>query len=413
MNALRRRSGSTASTADLVGHIPTGWWPSSVRVSADGRSLVRRQRPRPRRRAQPRGESRSPKFSVLGTVNIIPTPSERQLDAVHRARVCQQRLRRRSTTMTTTTASGSDVARTTATRSRARPGRRARQIKHVIFINKENATHDLLLGDITQTRKGVPVNGQPAFSLGHRREPEPPRAGAALRLQRQLLPRAVGVLGRPPLADRTIHHRIRRDALAGLVRRQAQRFGRRSGGHQELSRDASGSPTPTPRRSRTTTTSTAASILHLDRHGRSFVNFGNGFEFAVIDEPGGAEPTGAREHANVPMEKVVRDNSDHLFPTFNTAHPRRAAARRSDRGSTASAASSRSSSPASSTAHRDVCKLPQYVDLLLSERPRRRRTRHQPERARLVVQAVRAGQRCGARPDRRARSPTARAGRTP
>src|SRR5437762_7676820 len=49
-------------------------------------------------------------------------------------------------------------------------------IKHVIFINKENATHDfinkenathdLLLGDITQTRKGVPVNGDPNYSLG-------------------------------------------------------------------------------------------------------------------------------------------------------------------------------------------------------------------------------------------------------
>ena len=60
---------------------------------------------------------------------------------------------------------------------------------------------------------------------------------------------------------------------------------------------------------------------HLDRYGRSFVNFGNGFEFAIIDEPGGAEPTGAREHVNVPMEKVVRDNSDHLYPTYNTHIP--------------------------------------------------------------------------------------------
>src|SRR5262249_17667872 len=25
--------------------------------------------------------------------------------------------------------------------------------------------------------------------------------------------------------------------------------------------------------------------LHLDRHGQSFINFGNGFEFAIIDEP--------------------------------------------------------------------------------------------------------------------------------
>jgi hypothetical protein len=61
--------------------------------------------------------------------------------------------------------------------------------------------------------------------------------------------------------------------------------------------------------------------LHLHRYGKSFLNFGNGFEFAIIEEPYGAEPTGARQHVNVPMEKVVRDNSDHLFPTFNTHIP--------------------------------------------------------------------------------------------
>src|SRR5262249_45089863 len=36
---------------------------------------------------------------------------------------------------------------------------------------------------------------------------------------------------------------------------------------------------------------------------------------------GGAERTGAREQVNVPMEKVVRDTSDHLFQTSNTHIP--------------------------------------------------------------------------------------------
>ena len=48
----------------------------------------------------------------------------------------------------------------------ARAGVASSQIKHVIFINKENATHDLMLGDITSTRRGAPVDGDPAFSLG-------------------------------------------------------------------------------------------------------------------------------------------------------------------------------------------------------------------------------------------------------
>src|SRR5262249_53534769 len=33
------------------------------------------------------------------------------------------------------------------------------------------------------------------------------------------------------------------------------------------------------------------------------------------------EPTGIRQHVNVPMIKVLRDNTDHLYPQFNTAIP--------------------------------------------------------------------------------------------
>ncbi len=66
---------------------------------------------------------------------------------------------------------------------------------------------------------------------------------------------------------------------------------------------------------------TAASASTLARHRKSFVNFGNGFEFAEVDEDFDTEATGIRNHVNVPMEKVVRDNSDHLFPSYNTHIP--------------------------------------------------------------------------------------------
>ena len=59
----------------------------------------------------------------------------------------------------------------------------------------------------------------------------------------------------------------------------------------------------------------------MHRNGKSFVNFGEGYEFAIVDEDADTEPTGIREHVNVPMEKVLRDNSDHLFPQYNTKIP--------------------------------------------------------------------------------------------
>ena len=145
-----------------------------MHVSADGKSLyVANARGRG---AGPNlvGESRSPKFTRAGTVNIIPMPSERRLDA-YTARVYANngfvddklaRHRRRSPA-----SAGSAGARI---RDNPIPTRRARpstQIKHVIFINKENATHDLMLGDITTTRRGVPVDGEPSFSLGYDASP--------------------------------------------------------------------------------------------------------------------------------------------------------------------------------------------------------------------------------------------------
>src|SRR5262245_42316269 len=122
----------------LLGHIPTGWWPSSVRVSDDGHTLyVANARGRG---AGPNlvGESRSPKFSVLGTVNIIRTPSERQLEAYTRRVLANNGF-----------AGGDDSddrgrdhdgdddhdhGRNNPIPSQA--GRPSGQIKHVVFINK-------------------------------------------------------------------------------------------------------------------------------------------------------------------------------------------------------------------------------------------------------------------------------------
>lgn len=140
----------------LLGHIPTGWWPSSVNVSTDGRILyVANARGRG---AGPNlgGEDQSPKHTVLGTVNIIPVPSQPELAEL------TQRVYANNGLIESAVADNGDNP------IPAEPGRSSRRIKHVIFINKENATHDLLLGDITSTRSGAPVNGEPSFSLGLR-----------------------------------------------------------------------------------------------------------------------------------------------------------------------------------------------------------------------------------------------------
>ena len=344
---------------DLVGHIPTGWWPSSVRVSADGRSLYVANARGRGAGPNPVGESRSPKFSVLGTVNIIPTPSDRQLDA-YTARVYANN-GFVDVTRDDDRGFGFEQRRDSRNPIPSEAGKASSQIKHIVFINKENATHDLLLGDITQTRRGAPVNGQPAFSLGV--EASPNHHELALRFafsDNFFLEPSVSSDGHRWLTGQYTTESEETHWPASYGGRRND-----SGDDPEVIKnypgrigftDANASPEPNDYNQH------GGVFLHLNRHGKSFVNFGNGFEFAVIDEPGGAEPTGAREHVNVPMEKVVRDNSDHLFPTFNTHIPDAPLAEDPSRFNRFDRFKQVFESRFVDR-RRDVCNLPQYVDL--------------------------------------------------
>ncbi|HKB11813.1 MAG TPA: bifunctional YncE family protein/alkaline phosphatase family protein [Vicinamibacterales bacterium] len=302
----------------VVGHIPTGWWPSSVKVSADGHTLYAANARG--RGAGPNlvGENRSPKFSVLGTVNIIAVPSGQQLDAFTERVLANNGFGDARQGNRGGNGDGDRDDRNNPIPSRA--GQASAQIKHIVFINKENATHDLILGDVTQTRRGVAVNGQPSFALGL--DASPNHHELALRYafsDNFFLEPSVSSDGHRWLTGQytTESEETHWPASYGGRRQDSgddpaviNEFPGRIG-----FTDANASPEPNDLNQH------GGMFLHLTRHGKSVINFGNGFEFAVIDEPGRAEPTGAREHANVPMEKVVRDNSDHLFPTFNTHIP--------------------------------------------------------------------------------------------
>jgi YVTN family beta-propeller protein len=60
---------------------------------------------------------------------------------------------------------------------------------------------------------------------------------------------------------------------------------------------------------------------HLERHGISFRNFGEGFELAGVDEGEGLKPTGARYLTNVPMPDPLYRNTSRDYPQFNMNIP--------------------------------------------------------------------------------------------
>lgn len=60
---------------------------------------------------------------------------------------------------------------------------------------------------------------------------------------------------------------------------------------------------------------------HLDRHGITFRNFGEGFELAGVVEDRNEEPTGARFLTNVPMPDPLYRNTSRNYPGFNMNIP--------------------------------------------------------------------------------------------
>jgi DNA-binding beta-propeller fold protein YncE len=60
---------------------------------------------------------------------------------------------------------------------------------------------------------------------------------------------------------------------------------------------------------------------HLEKHGVSFRNFGEGFEFAGNEEESDEQPTGARLMTNIPMPDALYRNTSREYPGFNMNIP--------------------------------------------------------------------------------------------
>ena len=291
----------------VLGLVPAGWWPSTVQVSASGNTLYianANGRGAGPNNDFPPDNLGSPKSSTMGTLNIVPVPSRDQL-AKYTKRVL----------LNNGFLGGNGSSNSVNNRPPA-----FSQVKHIIFVNKENATHDLLLGDITKTRKGVSVNGDPDYSLGTVASPNHHELALEFAFSDNFyLEPSVSSDGHRWLTNTytSEFEQTHWPASYGGKRNDAgddpNVFGPYPG--RLGFTDANSSPDPQDY------TQHGGIYLHLVRNGKTFVNFGNGYEFAEVDESDATDPTGIRNHVNVPMESVVRDNSDQVFPEFNTHIP--------------------------------------------------------------------------------------------
>ncbi len=299
-------------TLQVLGHIPTAWYPYRVAISPDGRKLAcicfRGFGNGPNAGKEiPRSEF----LGMKGVLSVLDTPTAGALPGltaqVLRNNGIENHAEDRSTL-------SSPVIP-------AVPGKVSKKIKYVVFITKENHTFDAIFDRVPGARhdpsllrwglhQTIQQKGQPTledvgvmvnhnalarqFSLSDNFYMEPEASGVGHRwlvgVQPNNLMQMTYSVGWP----------FRRDSAA-------------PGRRYSMGSNGSLLPEDYPE---------AGSMWeHLARHGIRFRNYGEGFEFPGVLEEEDESPTGAREVVNAPMPRALFHNTCFEFPIFNMNIP--------------------------------------------------------------------------------------------
>jgi len=140
-----------------LGFIPVGWYPTSVRVTPDGRQLLVANGKGLISKANPKGPQpgkkrtgavQSIKDLFPGTLSIIDLPKGKEFEAQLAAYTAQAYQCAPQKALAADSVATNEAA-TTPTPVPAKPGLPS-PIKYCIYIVKENRTYDQILGDVSQ-----------------------------------------------------------------------------------------------------------------------------------------------------------------------------------------------------------------------------------------------------------------------
>ncbi len=320
----------------VLGYLPTAWFPARVAVSQDNKTLYVANA-----KGFGAGPNGGPDFHegpegayigdiMKGTVSIIGLPVYLNLHAPENVElitlvVDKQNLRESSLRVAKNNGfEGRVQARATASPPAPQDGTLSANIKHVVFIVKENRTFDEMFGDLhppgpdfagdpTLARWGetaeVKEKDQPSVVDGH---VTPNHHALARRFgisDNFYVESDVSVDGHHWLVGNYPNEVLETTVPAGY------------GGHLSFDADddapgrlSIGSTHPFPE-----TYLEAGSLWEqLSRHKIGFRNYGEGLEIAGYDEGVGDQPTGIREATNMPMSEALFENTSRDYATFNT-----------------------------------------------------------------------------------------------
>jgi YVTN family beta-propeller protein len=299
-------------TGRVLGHLPAAWFPTRVALDRDTVFV-----------AGARGHGTGPNASLRepyrdsfegllrrGTISVFPLPAREELDG-HTARVWRL--------------NGFLPAREP---SPALP----EAIRHVVLIVKSGRSFDEVLGDVTAASNGPVMAAPPLARFGRWGFVYHERATFAARLHLRNLnvtPNHHEMAARWAFSDNFYadsqtslegHHWlvgaypnlwVATSSAAGFGGRKAFRFPTAAPGRLAFAGGAASlHPEGQPE--------AGALWHHLERHGVSFRNYGEGLELAGVYAGAGLEPTGARYLTNAPMPEPLYRNTCRTYPPFTT-----------------------------------------------------------------------------------------------
>lgn len=299
-------------TLQILGHLPTAWYPYRLAISPDGTKLAcicfRGFGNGPNAGANiPRSEF----LGLKGSLTILDVPADATL-AQHTADVLAYNgiVDRREERP----APGASVIPSL-------PGEVSRQIKHVVFIAKENHTFDAIF-DRVPGAKSDPSLLRWGLHQTIRQEGQPTLENVGVMVNHNALARQFTVSDNFYMEPEAsgVGHRwlvgVQPNNLMQMTYTVGWSFKKNStapGRRYSMGSNGSLIPEDYPE---------AGSMWeHLARHRIRFRNYGEGFEFPGVEEEEDESPTGAREVVNTPMSKVLFDNTCFGFPIFNMNIP--------------------------------------------------------------------------------------------
>jgi YVTN family beta-propeller protein len=315
----------------VLGHIPTGWFPSKLKVSADNKKLIV---------ANAKGFGSGPnggkafqlgaKGSYIGslmngTVSVIDIPADRDGgDAAFR--LAQLKAETEQVIANNFTIRLTSDVKPSTNPIPAFPGQKTSPIKHIVFLAKENRTYDEVFGQVTNgdgdstlARSGV---GVPVKARGRNQVVE----------NASVMPNHLALARRFAMSDNFYcDSDVSADGHRWLVNTYPNEWVETGtaaayGGKRSM-RDSSEAP------GNLSFYGSAGSIYpedyneggsmweHLERWKKDFFNFGFGVEMAGAYSDSTMKYIGEKYTINYPLPAPLFDRSSRTFPTYNMAVP--------------------------------------------------------------------------------------------